>query len=162
GESMAIDIRVEMRNLMLETLADEARYRNWTYRAIRPCYVPHVYYHGEFIKGDCSKGCQFLAFWGGGPDPMGLHFGPYGNSATMCHHLQHLDSAHELLVGDYVTFGWGGNDHAACVLEPDHDHGNPLLWSFGHQGAPNTYRLSADSRPKQFLRNPVPRYVPTP
>jgi hypothetical protein len=38
---------------------------------------------------------------------------------------------------------------------------DPILWSFGHQGAPNQYRLSQDRRVHQLLRVPVERYVPT-
>lgn len=155
----AHDVRAAMQRLMQATLADEQRNHTWTYRAVRPMAVPPRWQALERIVGDCSKGCQYLARWGGGPDPMGLNYGPYGNSATMCHHLQHLDRPSQLQVGDYVTFGVAGSEHAACVLEAGSD---PLLWSFGHQGAPNSYRLSYDRRPHQLLRNPVPMYVPTP
>lgn len=52
-----------------------------------------------------------------------------------------------------------GDEHAGMVLEAGAD---PLLWSDGHQGAPNTYRLSWDHREHQLLRLPVAVYVPTP
>lgn len=153
-----IDVRAKMHTIMLETLADEFKNHTWTYRAVRPMPVPPFWKKGMRVIGDCSKGCQYLSRWAGGPDPMLNNYGVYGNSTTMCHNLHHLELASQLKVGDFVTFGPGGNEHAACVLEAGND---PLLWSFGHQGAPNTYRLSQDRRPRQFLRNPVPSYVPT-
>lgn len=120
--------------------------------------VPAAWRPGQRVIGDCSKGCQYIAHWANGPDPMGEGFGPYGNSQTIWLRLQHLDFAAQLEVGDMVTFGIAGDDHAASVMEKGPD---PLLWSFGHQGAPNSYRLSADDRPAQFLRMPIV-YVPTP
>jgi hypothetical protein len=89
---------------------------------------------------------------------MGMEYGPYGNSYTLWQHLQDVDSPADLLIGDIITFGFDGNDHAAMVMAPGPD---PLLWSFGHQGAPNSYRLSQDARQAQYLRNPLPNYVPT-
>lgn len=138
---------------MRETVADEAAHHDWSYEAIRPLDMPAKPWHsGQIVTGDCSKGCQYLAWWAGAPDPMGLRFGPYGNSQTMTLHLEHVDHPADLEVGDYVTFGPDGADHAAAVLEKGVD---PLLWSFGHQGAPNTYRLSYDRRERHYLHNPA-------
>lgn len=153
------DLRAKLHSLMQETLADEAARHDWTYHAVRPCVVPASWHAGLRVSGDCSKGVQFLCKWAGAAlDPMGMHYGDWGNSETLCVHLQHLGSARDLLVGDIVTFGVRGSEHATMVMERGD---NPLLWSFGHQGAPNTYRLSQDGRVHQFLRNPVPVYVPT-
>lgn len=138
---------------MLSTVADESAHRTWTYDAVRPMPVPPSWRPGQRVTGDCSKGVQYLCRWAGGPDPMRQGFDPYGNSQTLWLRLSHLLTASELLTGDVVTFGIDGSEHAAMVLEPGID---PLLWSFGHEGAPNTYRLSADSRPRQFLRYPLP------
>jgi hypothetical protein len=156
----AIDYRSRLEKLMHETIRDEALRRDWRYLALRPRPMPHRPWHsGENVTGDCSKGVQFLCWWADLPrDPMGMHWGPYGNSSTLAAHLQHLARASELLIGDIVTFGLWGNSHAAMVMARGSD---PLLWSFGHQGAPNTYRLSQDPRVHQFLRNPIPEYVPT-
>lgn len=154
-----MDVRAKLKSLMLATLTDEKQHATWTYHAVRPMTVPAFWHPGQRVTGDCSKGVQFLCKWAGGPDPMQMVFGKYGNSQTLWLRCQHLGSPSELQVGDFVTFGYDGRDHAAMVLEAGRD---PLLWSFGHQGAPNTYRLSQDHRPKQYLRNPVPRYVPTP
>lgn len=151
-------VRDALASLMRATLADEAARHDWTYAEVRPMPVPATWKAGQKVRGDCSKGVQYLCRWAGAPDPMGNSYGPYGNSQTICLHLQALASPSQLAVGDIVTFGPSGEDHAAMVLETGAD---PLLWSFGHQGAPNTYRLSTDKREKQYRRMPIPRYVPT-
>lgn len=155
---MATEIREKMLSLMKATIADEHAHGTWTYHAVRPLSVPVHWFRGLKVVADCSKGCQYLARWAGAPDPMGMGFSEWGNSTTMTAHLAHLDHPSELDVGDYVTFGPGGDKHAACVMEKGND---PLLWSHGHQGAPNSYRLSADRRERHFLRNPVPHHVKT-
>jgi hypothetical protein len=152
---MSKDVRAELSRLMKATLPDHA---HWTYRAVRPLSVPVTWSKGQHVVADCSKAVQYLCRWAGAPDPMDSGWDKYGNSQTLWLRLQHLDHPSELEVGDIVTFGHNGEEHAAMVLETGDD---PLLWSFGHQGAPNTYRLSQDHRPKQFLRNPIPHYAPT-
>lgn len=164
---MASDYRAELERVMRETLADEIAHSDWTYAAVRPCYMPtskREWRPGTRVRGDCSKGVQFMCWFVPGlPDPMKENWDPYGNSQTLAVRLQHI-AKNDLLVGDIVTFGVAGEEHAAMVLEaPSKANGyDPLLWSFGHQGAPNTYRLSVDRRPAQYLRNPLPSYVPTP
>lgn len=142
--------------MMRATLDDRA---NWTYHAIRPLPVPVSWRPGQHVTADCSHGVKLLCRWAGAPDPMDGNFSPYGNSSTLCLKLPHLARRSDLKVGDVVTFGAYGSQHAAMVLEPGSD---PLVWSFGHQGAPNTYRLSQDHREQQYLRLRVPDYVPTP
>jgi hypothetical protein len=145
---------------MVATIADEKTSHTWTYHAIRPCPVPPRWIEGQKVWGDCSKGVQMLVYWasGGDPllDPMGNAYADWGNSTTICAHLQHLATPAQLDVGDIVTFGRNGDEHAAMVLEPGKD---PVLWSFGHPGAPNAYRLSQDRREHQLLRLPAPKYV---
>lgn len=153
------DYRKALAALMQATLADEQAHQTWSYAEVRPMPVPVSWRAGQHVVGDCSKGVQYLCKWAGCADPMGGGYGPYGNSYTLWTHLQHLGSPSDLLVGDVITFGIDGNEHAAMVLQAGRD---PLLWSFGHQGAPNTYKLSADGRPAQYLRNPLPTYIPTP
>lgn len=153
GGHLMTTVRDKMHSLMLETLEEEREFHDWLYEAVRPMYVPSSWVRGKRKIGDCSKGCQFLARWAGAHDPMGRGYDPYGNSETMTVHLHHLDYPSQLKVGDYITFGPWGDDHAATVLEAGSD---PLLWSFGHQGAPNTYRLSWDRRERHYLLNPVP------
>lgn len=156
---MATDMRAALAKLMTATLGDAA---NWTYAEVRPEGMPtktRAWAKGTKVKADCGKGVQMLAWWVPGcPDPMGNDFGPYGNSQTIWANAQHLDSPAELEVGDNVTFGPDGDQHAAKVKTAGAD---PELWSFGHQGAPNTYLLSQDGRPAQFCRQPLPEHVPT-
>lgn len=143
---------------MAQTVEDEQAAHTWTYAMVRPLETVQHYVRRMRVKSDCSKGVQFLCRWAGAPDPMKNNYGPYGNSQTLCIKLQHLANPSELEIGDIVTFGSYGQDHAAMVYERGVD---PLLWSDGHQGAPNFYRLSADRRPHQLLRNPLPKHVPT-
>lgn len=149
--------RQRLHDLMRATLADEAAHHTWRYHAVRPMPVPSAWKAGQRVTGDCSKGVQFLARWANAPDPMQNGWRTDGNSQTIWLRLPHLDSPGKLEVGDIVLFGRDGIDHAAMVLEPGSD---PLLWSFGHQGAPNSYRLSYDRRTKTYCKLPV--VVPPP
>lgn len=150
------DVRGQLAKLMQSTIMDA---ENWTYEAVRPLPVLPMWTKGQHVISDCSKGVQMLCRWAGAPDPMDNGFGPYGNSQTIWLVLRHLDTVEELEVGDIVTFGVDGQDHAAMVMEAGSD---PLLWSDGHQGAPNAYRLSDDHRPHQFCKLPVITSPPSP
>ncbi len=158
---MPTDTRAELERLMRATLADNAQHHDWTYAAVRPLPVPPSWHKGQHVRADCSFGVKDLCKWAGvKDDPTGSNYDGYGNSSTIAAHLKHLGAPGELLIGDVVTFGSdGSNAHAAMVLERGSD---PLLWSHGHQGAPNTYRLSQDGRPHLYCRLNVPAYVPTP
>lgn len=140
---------------MTATIADEAAHHDWTYRAVRPCYVPAFWEAGKDVWGDCSKGVQFLSKWDNLPDPMHQDYGPYGNSTTLWLELVHIDLS-EVKIGDIVVFGVNGSEHAAMVkgiIRNAAGHVIDLrLWSFGHQGAPNAYLLSQDGRVYQCLR----------
>lgn len=156
---MSVDYRGRLVTLMNQTLADENARHDWIYHAVRPMPVPPSWSAGQHVVGDCSKGVQYLCKWAGVPrDPMNENWDAWGNSSTLCAKLPHLSRASDLLPGDFVTFGSGGSEHATMVLQAGVD---PLLWSFGHQGAPNSYRLSQDRREQQYLRNILPEYVPT-
>jgi hypothetical protein len=154
------DVRAELEQVMRGTLADAA---NWGYFAVRPEGVPtpaRMWKKGTKVRADCSTGVRDVCwFCPPAPDPFFNGWGHYGNSQTLWLRLHHLDHASELEVGDIVVFGRDGRDHATMVLEPGPD---PLLWSFGHPGAPNTYRLSWDHRPATFLKLPVVEPPPTP
>jgi hypothetical protein len=158
-----MDIRAELKTVMDETLSDEAHFGDWEYEAIRPCGMPtstRQFRANLRKRGDCSKGAQFLSWWTpGAPDPMQNHFGLYGNSQTMWLVLHHLWAPEQLEVGDPVAFGVDGQDHIAVTYKAGAD---PLMWSFGHQGAPNLYRLSYDRRIKTYLKLPVVEPKPTP
>ncbi len=156
---MALTVRQKLAQTMKATLADEHTYRDWTYAEVRPMPVPPAWKPGQKVRGDCSKGCQYIAKWSNAPDPMQNGWSDYGNSQTIWSVLHPVATPAELEVGDLVTFGYNGNKHAAMVLEAGTD---PLLWSFGHQGAPDTYRLSQDLRPHQLRKLPVKPPPPTP
>lgn len=163
-----VDLRAELARVARETVADEQAKSSWSYWPVRPEAMPttqRTWFPGLVVKADCSKGVQFLCwFVPGVPDPMKSGWSAYGNSQTLWLVLQHLPSARDLLVGDFVTFGRDGEEHAVMVIEaPSPANGwDALVWSHGHPGAPNTYRLSQDRREQQYLRNPIPSYVPTP
>lgn len=153
-------IRGQMRKMMKATLAEEAALHNYVYEAIRPIWVPKTYLRGGRKVFDCSKGAQYVARISDAPDPMGRNWDGYGNSTTMTIHLHRLDHIGEVKVGDYVTFGYYGQDHATVVMGLIKDSAGRvvdlLLWSDGHPGAPDDYRLSYDRRYRHFLRNPIP------
>lgn len=156
---MATGVRGDLVTLMKQTVEDEHARHLWTYNDSRPRSVPPSWKPGQKVTGDCSKGVQYLCRWARAPDPMGNGFATWGNSASIATHLRHASDPSLLKVGDCVTFGPGGNQHAAMVYQAGAD---PMLWSFGHQGAPNFYRLSSDGREHQLLKLGVPDPKPTP
>ena len=112
----------------------------WIYKEARPLTVPPLLAHG--VVADCSFGVTIVCAWAGLPDPTGGGYDGWGNSVSIFHHLPHVPVARGK-VGDILLFGVNGQDHATMIYTPG---ANPLLWSFGHQGAPNLYPLSADHR----------------
>ncbi len=151
-------IRERLKSLMAETVADEQLHHDWDYRAVRPMPVPASWHPFQHVIGDCSKGVQYLCEWAGAPDPMNWDYGPYGNSTTLAAKLKHIDHVYELEVGDIVTRGYNGNHHASMVYTPGRD---PVLWGFGHQGAPSFSMFSADHRVFQLLQLHLPHHKPT-
>jgi len=123
----------------------------WNYREVRPLPLPAKLSHG--VNADCSFGVKILCDWAGVPDPTGENYDGYGNSISIYNHLPHISKA-QAKTGDILLFGPNGAWHATMILEPGAD---PLLWSHGHQGAPNLYRLSADKRtPVTFCQIAAP------
>lgn len=157
-------VRDKLVQLMHDTVNDEERNHTWTYRAVRPMRVPRVWYPGNHVIGDCSKGCQYLCRWADAPDPMGNGWNDWGNSSTIWATLEH---AHEWEAepGDIFTFGYStGEKHAAMVYQKGSD---PLLWNFGAQWQPALRRLSAEKAAHRGMtvtlcKLPVAPPVPTP
>jgi hypothetical protein len=140
-------VRDVLHQLMTETAGNAY---GWNYREVRPLPIPARLAHG--VNADCSYGCVVLCKWAGAPDPTGMGFDGYGNSVSMYQHLEHIPLA-QATVGDCLVFGPDGEWHATMIYRPGPD---PVLWSHGHQGAPNLYPLSADPRrPVTALRLPV-------
>jgi hypothetical protein len=136
-KQQALAIRKRLKTLMVETAADHA---HWTYHAVRPAPVPpKPWYEGERVTGDCSKGCQYLCFWGDAPDPMGNDFGAFGNSTTIWLTLHEHISRADIDVGDIVVFG--PDDHACMIFSLDDD---PEVWNFGCPGQPVITTLSGE------------------
>lgn len=144
----------------------------WTYNFVRPLYLPkRRLTDAEFAsaaslkaalaklvtryRSDCSFGGKTL-FWLAGyvDDPTGENWGPWGNTATTYQHLEKrpgLDNAYQpsaadlakCKVGDIGLVGFNGSLHFWIVMEPGP---NPLVWSDGFDGAPNSYRALDDPR----------------
>ena len=101
--------------LMASTVDDQARHRNWRYRAVRPQAILPSYIPGGYIEADCSDGCRDLCRWANIPDPAGNVYAPYGNSSSIWAHLPHI-SLSEAEPGDIVVFGYRYGEHHACML----------------------------------------------
>ena len=145
---------------------------SWTYNAVRPLYLPKrrltraemanlgsvrqaLWLLVKNYRSDCSWGVKTLYFLiGAKDDPTGANWGTWGNSSSTYDHLPKrfgLDNAYHpssadlarCEVGDILLVGKDGYEHMAVIAEKGT---NPLLWSDGHQGAPNSYRVLDDSR----------------
>lgn len=144
----------------------------WTYNLVRPLYLPkRRLTRAELAtitaakkalallvtkyRSDCSWGAKTLFYLiGAADDPTGQAWGGYGNSSSIYSHLPKrfgLDNAYHptgadlarCKVGDIGVVGVNGKDHVWVVME---EGSNPLVWSDGHQGAPNSYRVLDDAR----------------
>lgn len=144
----------------------------WTYNEVRPLYLPKtrillvsfITAHAlnrallarvNKYRSDCSFGAKTL-FWlaGVADDPTGEKWGPWGNSSSTYAYLRKrpgLDNAAQpktsdlakCKVGDILVVGQDGSDHLAVVMETGP---NPLVWSDGRPGAPDSYRVLDDTR----------------
>jgi len=144
----------------------------WTYNEVRPLYLPKrrltVTELATFAgvkkglgllvsryRSDCSFGAKTL-FWliGAKDDPTGTNWGPWGNSSSIYAHLPKrfgLNNAYHPAsadlarceVGDILVVGLNGGEHVAVILEKGP---NPLVWSDGHNGAPDSYHVLDDAR----------------
>lgn len=99
---------------------------------------------GSHIMADCSEMVTLLCRWAGLHDPNGLAYAHAGYTGTMLAHLPHYTNARQARVGALAVFGPGTGDHVAMVLEADYAHGDPLLFSHGFEGGPETVRLSTE------------------
>jgi hypothetical protein len=86
---------------------------------------------------------------------MKTNYGPYGNSSSLWDNGRHIEQK-QIHKGDVVTFGPGGETHAAIVIEVADD---PVCASFGRPGAPEIVTVSAlvesignDALPVTYLR----------
>jgi hypothetical protein len=107
---------------------------------------------GKHLCFDCSQSTTQIMRWAGVRDPNGLAYRHAGYTGTMLNHLPHYSDARRADVGALVVFGPGTGDHVAMVIEPDHEHGDPLLFSHGAAHLAGPIRLSVE---RQYHRPPV-------
>lgn len=112
---------------------------DWVYDEVRPLKVAWPGYQGvKKVVGDCGWFVKCCYWRAGAKDPMNTDFGPYGNTVTLFENGKEI-ILRQIHVGDVVTFGPGGETHAALVVETGM---NPLLASFGAPGTPQLIRLN--------------------
>jgi hypothetical protein len=169
GQVQGTLLRKRVHRVMCATVGNPY---HWTYWAVRPSKLPKSRLTENAwktlatlqaalrkltsgAKWDCSFGVKSVFYLAGvEDDPTGEGWGAWGNSSTTYDHLPKapgLDnalrpSAPDLArckVGWIVLVGQDGAEHMAAIMESGPD---PLLWSFGHEGAPDSYLLSADAR----------------
>jgi hypothetical protein len=63
------------------------------------------------------------------------------NSTGLTNALPHLSHAYDMSIGDIVTFGYDGDQHAASVYKKTADPNNPVLYTHGYKYSPNDYSL---------------------
>lgn len=98
---------------------------------------------GGRLMFDCSEAATCLFKWTKPlHDPNGLAYSHAGYTGTMLAHLPHYSDGKRARTGALVVFGPGTGDHVAVVLEPDAQHGNPMLFSHGAEQAAGPIKLS--------------------
>ncbi len=111
---------------------------------------------GGRLQFDCSQSTTQIFKWAGVHDPNGLDYRYPGYTGTMLHHLRdHYTDAQRADVGALVVFGPGTGEHVALVIDADHRHGDPKLFSHGAQFTAGPIKLSVERayhhRPVTFL-----------
>lgn len=130
------------------------------YRQKRPMTLTHyleqqlidLLHNGHSVDADCSETVTAICKMAGLADPSGRGYDGYGNSATMWDHLPRYSTPSRAQVGAIVTFGPGGADHVAQVIQAGKD---PVLGSHGQEKGPMAVRFSAQKHahraPATFL-----------
>lgn len=92
---------------------------------------------------DCSEGDTDLYFAGGAPDPNGLGYNGYGNTATILDHGIRITQA-TAQVGDHVVYvrPSGESVHVAVLIEKGSD---PILFSHGQESGPIRISLHSEN-----------------
>jgi hypothetical protein len=100
--------------------------------------------NGAHLCFDCSQSITQIFRWAGVGDPNGLGYKYPGYTGTMLHHLRHYADPHKARTGALVVFGPGTGEHVCMVVEPDPNHGDPLLFSHGQAHTAGPIRLSVE------------------
>jgi hypothetical protein len=94
---------------------------------------------------DCSQSVTQMFRWAELPDPNGLGYRTPGFTGTLLHHLtHHYTDARKARIGALVVFGPGAGEHVADVLDPDPEHGDPILFSHGAAHLAGPIRFSVE------------------
>ena len=113
-----------------------------TFRLTHDQAVAHLRSGGRLMF-DCSGAITCVYKWTKPlRDPNGLGYRHEGYTGTMLAHLPHYTDGKRARVGAIVIFGPGTGVHGAMVLEPDSQHGDPVLFSHGAEQAAGPIRLS--------------------
>lgn len=112
------------------------------YAMTRPIPLHAIVYRHTPFATDCSGLITGAAYASCCPDPNGLGYNGQGFTGTILAHATPI-RREDLRAGDLIVFGGGTGDHVVAVhtMAPD-----PIVFSHGHQGAPDDprrYPLSA-------------------
>lgn len=99
---------------------------------------------GGHLCFDCSQSVTQIFRWAGVHDPNGLHYAYPGYTGTMLEHLRHYTDGRKARTGALVVFGPGTGEHVAMVIEPDPQHGDPVLFSHGAAHVSGPIRFSVE------------------
>lgn len=111
-------------------------------RPMHATTLPHPEYP---LTMDCSESVTALCKWAGLQDPNGNRYDGTGYTGTLLAHLPHYHEPRHAYTGAIVVFGPGTGDHAAMVLDPDHENGNPTLFSHGSEAGPVRVPLAREA-----------------
>ena len=160
------------KNVHIVLLATLGNPYGWTYNEVRPLALPRRRLTAaelatpavlkatlaklvKAFRSDCSWGAKTAFFLARcKDDPTGENWNGWGNSSSAYLHLPKrpgLDNAYSPTaaalaaceVGDIGVVGVNGSDHVFVILEKGE---NPLVWSDGHGGAPDSYHVLDDAR----------------
>jgi len=108
---------------------------------------------------DCSATFTNIYYLAGAPDPNGLNYSGYGNTASLAMNGQMVQPG-KIRIGDAVLYydgnGWSQWDtvHVAIVVNSENQD-DPLTMSHGQSSEPAFVRVSEDGRPHRFFRYAV-------
>jgi hypothetical protein len=131
------DVRFQIVRLALVGVKN---HDDWEYEEVRPLVVAWPgYLSVKKVIGDCGWFVKCVFWRAGASDPMDTNYGPDGNSESLWQHARHIEQK-QIHKGDVVTFGPGGETHAAIIVTVAED---PVCASFGRPGAPELVTVSA-------------------
>lgn len=134
--------RAKLHGLMSDLIAHAPQVHYAERRPMQATKLAHPVYP---LTMDCSESVTALCKWAGLKDPNGAHYDGTGYTGTLLANLPHYRDPRHAYIGALAVFGPGSGDHVAMVLEPDHEHGNPVLFSHGTEAGPVRVTLTRES-----------------